>query len=66
MYNCTEDDTMKIEMQRLGKSYELRKETRERRNSLVGILIFLLISILIVAIVSIGIEVAIRYWVIPG
>ena len=57
---------MKIEMQRLGKPYELRKETRERRNSLVGILIFLLISILIVAIVSIGIEVAIRYWVIPG
>lgn len=57
---------MKIEMQRLGKSYELRKETRERRNSLVGIPIFLLISILIVAIVSIGIEVAIRYWVIPG
>lgn len=57
---------MKIEMQRLGKPYELRKETRERRDSLVGILIFLLISILIVAIVSIGIEVAIRYWVIPG
>lgn len=57
---------MKIEMQRFGKSYEPRKETRNRRNALIGILVFLLVAILIVAIVSIGIEATIRYLVVPG
>ena len=31
MYNCTEDDTMKIEMQRFGKPFEPRKEKRKNR-----------------------------------
>lgn len=57
---------MKIEMQHFGKSYESRKETRNRRNALVGIFVFLLATILIVAIVSIVIEAAIRYWGVLG
>lgn len=57
---------MKIEMQRFGKSYKPRKETHNRRNALVGILVFLLVAILVVAIVSICIESIIRYLVIPG
>lgn len=57
---------MKIEMQRFGKSYKPRKKTHNRRNALVGILVFLLVAILVVAIVSICIESIIRYLVIPG
>ena len=37
MHSCTEDDTMKIKMQRFGKPYEPRKEARNRRNALIGI-----------------------------
>ena len=66
MYNCTEDNTMKIEMQRFGKPYEPRKEMRIKRNTLFGVIVFLLIAIVIVALLSIGIENAIRHYVVDG
>ena len=57
---------MKIKIQRFGKPYEPRKEARNRRNALIGIALFLLAAILIVAGASIAIEAAIRHWVVPG
>ena len=57
---------MKIEMQRFGRSFEPWKEKRKKRNALFGVLVFLLIAIVIVALVSIGIETAIRHCVVLG
>ena len=57
---------MKIEMKRFGKSFEPRNEKRKKRNALLGVLVFLLIAIAVVALVSISIEAAIRYCVVHG
>lgn len=57
---------MKIEMQRFGRPFEPGKEKRKRRNALWGVLVFLLIAIVVVALISIGIEVAIRHCVVLG
>lgn len=57
---------MKIKMYRFGKPYEIGKERRTKRNALVGVLVLLFIAILLVVIVSIVMEVAIRHWVVPG
>lgn len=65
MYNCTETDTTKIVIQRFGKLYEPSKETRNRRNALVRIFVFILAVVLILAIISIVIE-ADRYWGVLG
>lgn len=57
---------MKIEMQRFGRPFEPGKEKRKKRNSLFWVLVFLLIAIVVVALVSIGIETAIRHCVVLG
>lgn len=57
---------MRIEMRRFGKPFEPGKVKQKKRNALLGILIFLLIAIVIVALVSIGIEAAIRRCVVLG
>ena len=57
---------MKIKMQRFGKPYEPGKERRKKRNSLIVVLVFLFIAIVLVALVSIGIETVIRHRVVLG
>lgn len=57
---------MKIEMMRFGKPYEPGKNRRNKRNALLGVFVFLLIAIVIVALVSIKIESAIRHYVVLG
>lgn len=57
---------MKINFQRFGKPYEPGKEKRKKRNSLLGIIVFLIIAIVIVALLSIGIEFAIKRYVVVG
>ena len=57
---------MKIRFQRFGKPYEPGKEKRKQRNSLLGVIVFLLIAIVIIALLSVGIEVAIRHYVVIG
>lgn len=57
---------MKIEMKRFGKSFEPGNEKRKKRNALLGVLVFLLIAIAVVALVSISIEAAIRHCVVLG
>lgn len=57
---------MKIEMKRFGKPFDLGKEKRKKRNSLCGVIVFFLIAIVIVAIISIGIEAAIKHYVVLG
>lgn len=57
---------MKIEMRCLGKSFEHGKERRKKRNALFGVCIFLIISIVTVALLSMRIEAAIRHYVILG
>lgn len=57
---------MKIEMQRFGRPFEPGKEKRKRRNALFGVIVFLLIAIMVVALASIGIEAAIRHCVVLG
>ena len=57
---------MKIEMKRFGKSFEPRNEKRKKRNALLGVLVFLLVAIAVVALVSISIEAAIRHCVVLG
>lgn len=51
---------MKIKMQRFEKPFEPGKEKGKKRNSLFGVIVFLLAAVVIVALVSIGIEAAIR------
>ena len=57
---------MKIEMKRFGKSFEPGNEKRKKRNALLGVLVFLLVAIAVVALVSISIEAAIRHCVVLG
>lgn len=57
---------MKIEMKRFGKPIELGKETGKSKNAIFGVIVFLLIAIAVVALVSIGIEAAIRDGVVLG
>lgn len=57
---------MKIEMKRFGKSFEPGNEKRKKRNALLGVLVFLLIAIAVIALVSIRIEAAIRHCVVLG
>ena len=57
---------MKIEMKRFGKSFEPGNEKRKKRNALLGVLVFLLIAIAVIALVSISIEAAIRHCVVLG
>ena len=57
---------MKIEMKRFGKSFEPGNEKRKKRNALLGVLVFLLIAIAVIALVSISIEDAIRHCVVLG
>lgn len=57
---------MKIEMKRFGKLIEPGKETGKSKNAIFGVIVFLLIAIAVVAIVSIGIEAAIRDDVVLG
>lgn len=57
---------MKIEMWRFGRPFEPGKEKRKRRNALLGVLVFLIIAIVVVALVSAGVEAAIRHRVVLG
>lgn len=57
---------MKIEMQRFGKTFEQGKDKQKRNNALLGVIVFLIISIVVVALMSIGVETAIRYCVVLG
>ncbi len=57
---------MKIEMQRFGKTFEQGKDKQKRNNALLGVIAFLIISIVVVALMSIGVETAIRYCVVLG
>lgn len=57
---------MKIELQRFGKPYEPGKERRKKRNSLIGVIVFLIIAIVIASIISIRIEVVIRECIVQG
>lgn len=66
MHNRTEDNTMKISFQRFGKPYEPGKEKQKKRISLLRVIVFLIIAIVIIALLSIGIEVAIRHCVVIG
>ncbi len=57
---------MKIEMTRFGKPFEPGKNRRKKRNSLLGVAAFLVIVLILVAIATIVIEVAIRTYVVAG
>ncbi len=49
---------MKIEMKRFGKNFEQGKDKQKRNNALLGVIVFLIISIVVVALMSIGVETA--------
>ena len=53
-------------MFRFGKRFEPGKEKRKKRQSLLGALVFLLIAIVLVALISFGIETTIRHCVVLG
>lgn len=57
---------MKIEMKRFGKTFEQEKDKQKRNNALFGVIVFLIISIVVVTLISIGVETAIRYCVVLG
>lgn len=66
MHNCTEGNNMKIEMRRFGKRFEPVKEKRKKKTALLGISIFLLIAVMIIALISIKVETVIRHCVVAG
>ena len=57
---------MKIESQRFGKPYEPRSKARKKRKAHLGVIAFLLIAVVMIALVSIVIEGAIKHIVVPG
>lgn len=57
---------MKIEMKRFGKTFEQEKDKQKRNNALFGVIVFLIISIVVVTLISIGVETGIRYCVVLG
>ena len=57
---------MKVEMHRFGKPYDPGKEKRKKKNALFGVLVFLIIAVVIVALASIEVEIIIRRYIILG
>ena len=57
---------MKTEMYRFGKPYDPGKEKRKKKNALFGVLVFLIIAVVIVALASIEVEIIIRRYIILG
>ena len=55
---------MKLELQRFGKSFELGKEKRKKRHAILGVIIFLMVAMIVIAIATILIEQYIRGYVI--
>ena len=57
---------MKIEMMRFGKPYEPRSKARKKREAHLGVIAFLLIAVVMIALVSIVIEGTIKHIVVHG